>query len=263
LVRSVSATGVFDMPPHLVVLNIGNTHTQMAVVAGRGLTGLRRVRTASLVTDPWLQQAAAGDAGARFFAASVVPAAADVLVARLGRERVTFLEVGMIQGLDFSKVEASTIGADRLANAVGGKLKKGTPLIIIDFGTAITLDLVDQDGAYAGGCILPGLETSADALNRRTAQLPHITLRRPAGILGRTTKASMQSGLHYGIIGAVDSLIERLWGEIGYKTGLIVTGGGAASLAGDMAHPCEYDPHLTLRGLKAVWELNQIVREET
>jgi len=148
------------------------------------------------------------------------------------------------------------VGMDRLANAVGGKMKMGAPLIIIDFGTAITLDLVDKDGAYAGGCILPGLETSADALFLRTAQLPRIELLRPPAVLGKTTVASMQSGLYFGTIGAVDTLIDRLWEEIGYKTAIIVTGGGAAQIVNELAHPCEYDPHLTLRGLKAIWEMN-------
>jgi len=148
------------------------------------------------------------------------------------------------------------VGMDRLANAVGGKMKMGAPLIIIDFGTAITLDLVDKEGAYAGGCILPGLETGADALFLRTAQLPRIELLRPPAVLGKTTVASMQSGLYFGTIGAVDALIDRLWDEIGYKTAIIVTGGGAGQIVNELAHKCEYDPHLTLRGLKAIWELN-------
>ena len=153
------------------------------------------------------------------------------------------------------------VGMDRLANAVGGKRRTGAPVIIVDFGTAVTLDLVDRDGAYAGGCILPGLETSAEALSRCTAQLPRIPLQKPSRVLGKTTIVSIQAGLYFGITSAVDGLIDRLWDEIGYKTAVIVTGGGADSLNWDLAHEHIYDPHLTLLGLKAIWELNNRTEE--
>jgi len=148
------------------------------------------------------------------------------------------------------------VGLDRLANAVGGKNILGAPVIIVDFGTAITLDLVDKNGAYAGGVILPGKEMGADALYKRTSKLPRIPLIRPPGVLGTTTISSMQSGLFFGTIGAVEALVRNLWKEMGYKTKVIVTGGGASLLINEISLMDLYDPYLTLRGLQIIWNDN-------
>ena len=160
-------------------------------------------------------------------------------------------------GLENRYENPQEVGMDRLANAVGGIQSVGAPVIIVDFGTAITLDLVDQDGAYAGGAILPGREISAEALFKRTSRLPRISLQRPPQILGKTTFFSMQSGLFFGTLGAVEFMIHRLWKEIGYKTKVIVTGGGAAELIPEMPYVDLFDPHLTLRGLRAIWTHNK------
>ena len=148
------------------------------------------------------------------------------------------------------------VGMDRLANAVGGKNLVGAPVIIIDFGTAITIDLVDKEGDYAGGVILPGREMSAEALFKRTAKLPSISLFRPPRVLGKYTIASMQSGLFYGTIGSIESLLKRLWKEIGYQTKVILTGGNASELVHEMSYLDQYDPHLTLRGLQVISHYN-------
>lgn len=145
------------------------------------------------------------------------------------------------------------VGMDRLANAVGGKAALGAPVIIVDFGTAITLDLVAQDGSYLGGIILPGQEMSADSLFKRTSRLPRISLIRPPRILGKSTVASMQSGLFYGTIGAVETLIHRIWEEAGYHTKVAVTGGGAVELVREISLVDLFDPYLTLRGLELIW----------
>jgi type III pantothenate kinase len=149
------------------------------------------------------------------------------------------------------------VGMDRLANAVGGINALGAPVIIVDFGTAITLDLVDKDRAYAGGVILPGMEISAEALFKRTSKLPRVSLLPPPNALGKTTITSIQSGLFWGTLGSVESLIRRLWKEIGYETKVIVTGGGAAELIHEMPYVDLFDPHLTLRGLQSIWSHNR------
>jgi type III pantothenate kinase len=149
------------------------------------------------------------------------------------------------------------VGADRLANAAGGRDRYGLPLIIVDFGTATTLDLVSARGDYLGGCILPGLDATADALFRSTSKLPRISVEAPRTVLGRTTIDSIQSGLFYGLVGAVDSLVERLWDTLGRKGKVVATGGLAESLARHSRTIHLADPHLTLHGLWVVWNFNQ------
>jgi type III pantothenate kinase len=149
------------------------------------------------------------------------------------------------------------VGMDRLANAVCGKRVYGAPIIIVDFGTAITLDLVNRDGNYVGGVIMPGLEMGADALFKRTSKLPRISLLCPPHIIGKSTVTSLQAGLYYGALGSVSYLIEKFWEEIGYKTNVVATGGGAGYLVRELSMIDSYDPYLTLRGLKHIWEMNR------
>lgn len=159
-------------------------------------------------------------------------------------------------GLENRYDNPQEVGMDRLANAVGGKAALGIPVIIVDFGTAITLDLVAQDGAYTGGIILPGQEMSADSLFKRTSRLPRISLIKPPRVLGKSTVASMQSGLFYGTIGAMEALIRRVWDEAGYQTKVAVTGGGATELVTEITLVDLFDPYLTLRGLELIWLYN-------
>jgi len=149
------------------------------------------------------------------------------------------------------------VGADRLANAAGARDRYGTPVLIVDFGTATTLDLVSAKGDYLGGCILPGLDATAEALFRSTAKLPRISVETPSTVLGRTTIESIQSGLFYGAIGSVDSLVGRLWEEIGERGTVVATGGLAAVLAEHSRTIDHADPHLTLHGLWVIWNLNR------
>ncbi len=148
----------------------------------------------------------------------------------------------------------SEVGFDRLANAVGGKMLFGTPLIIVDFGTATTLDVITREGDYAGGIILPGLEMSADALYRRTSRLPQIPILKPHRVLGTNTVSSMQSGLFYGSVGAIEGLIERLWRELGYETKVVATGGLAQLFSHEIRHISALEPFLALYGLKSIWD---------
>lgn len=148
----------------------------------------------------------------------------------------------------------SEVGYDRLANAVGGKTLFGAPLIVVDFGTATTLDVITREGDYAGGVILPGLEMSADALYRRTSRLPQIPIVKPNRVLGTNTVSSMQSGLFYGSMGAIEGLIERLWRELGYETKVVATGGLASLFSNESRYISALEPFLALYGLKRIWD---------
>lgn len=148
------------------------------------------------------------------------------------------------------------VGIDRLANASGGVLEYGAPLIIVDLGTAVTVDVISKDREYLGGAILAGLEMSAEALSRRTARLPMTAIAEPQAAIGRTTAESIRSGIVNGLVGAIDSLIESMWKELGYKTKVVSTGGLSEILANRSQYVRQIDPDLTLVGLKEIYRMN-------
>ena len=146
------------------------------------------------------------------------------------------------------------VGMDRLANAVGGKELFGAPLIIVDFGTSITLDVISPDEEYLGGIILPGPDIAADALSSKTATLPRISIDIPENVLGQDTVSSIQSGLYYGNLCAIEGLIRRLWNELGFTCDVVATGGLGSLFAEKSELISKSSPYLTLYGLRAIWE---------
>lgn len=163
---------------------------------------------------------------------------------------------GVKTGLPIAYENPHEVGADRIVNAVAAIAAHGAPVIVVDFGTATTLDVVDSSGAYLGGAIAAGIETSAEALFRRAARLSAVDLEPPARAIGRNTRESVQSGLLLGEAAMVDGLVRRTWAELGYECPVVATGG----LAVRMAPLCEtvtaVDTDLTLQGLALVWRRN-------
>ena len=150
--------------------------------------------------------------------------------------------------------DPGAVGVDRLANAVAGVSRYGAPLIVADFGTAITLDVISADGVYLGGMIAPGPEMMAEALFQGTSRLPHVVVERPPSVIGRTTRDSIASGVFYGVAGAVDSLIERARRELGVPgCKAVATGGRAPAFVEQCRAISACDPFLTLLGLKEIW----------
>ena len=153
------------------------------------------------------------------------------------------------------------VGADRIVNAVAAFEKygkgKGRPLIVVDFGTATTLDAITAKGEYLGGAICPGVQISADALFQRAARLPRIDVRKPAHVVGRTTVEAMESGLFYGYVGMVEGLVRRMSDELGGNAVSVATGGLAEMIAPETSLIQHVDPDLTLHGLRIVWTRNQ------
>jgi type III pantothenate kinase len=152
------------------------------------------------------------------------------------------------------------LGADRLVNAVAAYERFGGPCAVADFGTAITFDVVSSDGEYLGGVIGPGVEISMEALARRTAKLPPIELGEPlgepGGVIGKTTHASLQSGIIYGFAGAVDAIARRVQRELGMEADFVATGGHAAAIIPFCETIDEVDDLLTLTGLRLVYQRN-------
>jgi type III pantothenate kinase len=146
------------------------------------------------------------------------------------------------------------VGADRIVNSVAALHKYGGPCVIVDLGTAITFDAISANAEYLGGIISAGIGISAEALFSRTAKLPLVDFKKPTRVIGTNTVASMQSGLYYGAIGAIDGMLERLIEELGPDTRVIATGGHASLISGGSRYIRHVDENLTLDGLQLIWQ---------
>lgn len=155
-------------------------------------------------------------------------------------------------GLGIDYPNPANIGADRLANAVGVTDRHGAPAIVIDFGTAVTFDVISSEPAYAGGVIAPGLGAMSDYLGRKTALLPQIELDEPATAIGKSTQAAMQAGAVIGYRGLVREILQALRSEMAGPVKAIATGGDAALIAEGVSEIDAVDPELTLHGLELV-----------
>jgi type III pantothenate kinase len=165
---------------------------------------------------------------------------------------------GVKTGMPIRYDNPHEVGADRIVNSVAAIAAcGGGPVVIVDFGTATTIDVVSEDGAYLGGAIAPGVETSAEALFSKAARLSKVDLEPPSRVIGANTRESVQAGLMLGEAAMVDGLVRRVFAEIGREAPVIATGG----LAPNMAALCEtvtsVDVDLTLTGLRLVRDLNR------
>lgn len=149
------------------------------------------------------------------------------------------------------------VGADRVVNAVAAHRLYGGPVIVIDLGTATTLDVVSKEGDYLGGVIAPGMGIAVEALYKHTAQLPRVELTRPKRVIGKNTVACMQSGIIFGYVGLIEGLVARIRQELGENARVIATGGLAEVLAKETQEIEAVNPELTLVGLQIIHELNK------
>ncbi len=148
------------------------------------------------------------------------------------------------------------IGADRIVNAAAAYKIYGGPLIIVDFGTATTFCAVTKKGEYLGGAIVPGVRISAEALFQRASKLPRFELVKPSAVIGRDTVSAMQAGIIYGYAGLVDGIVERMKKELSPDAKVVATGGLAELVAAETRSIQEIKSHLTLEGLRLLYELN-------
>ncbi len=165
------------------------------------------------------------------------------------------VEAGIKTGIRIVTPNPAQIGADRIVDAVAAYEIYGGPVIVIDFGTATTYDLVDGDGAFVGGVTAPGIRISAKALWEDAAKLPEIEIKKPEKVLGKETISSMQSGLVYGQIGQTEYIIKRIKEECGYENIKVVATGGLGRIIANETNEIDiYDSNLTLEGIYRVYK---------
>ena len=252
----------------ILVVDVGNTNIVLGLYQGRTLTHHWRLSTnRSSTVDEYgvLIHNLFQLAGVRaeqiqgVILSCVVPpimSTLEQLFAKYVGKEALVVGPGIKTGLNIRYENPREVGADRIVNAVAGIEQYGTPLVVVDFGTATTFDYIDESGAYIGGAIVPGIGISAEALYQRAAKLPRIELSKPKTVIGRNTVAAMQAGIIFGYAGQVDGIVRRICKEFNVQPRVIATGGLAEMIAGESETIEKVDPLLTLEGLRIVYERN-------
>ncbi len=252
----------------LLVFDAGNTNIVAAVHDGNAWRGTWRIATEPQRTSDeyavWLLSLLSlgglrrEEVGAAVIG-TVVPAALYHL-RRLCRDwfavEPLVVRSNLDWGFDIRVDTPEEVGADRLLNALAAHARYRGPLMVIDFGTATTFDVVDRDGAYLGGVIAPGINLSIEALHRAAARLPRIGMGRPQAVIGTNTVAAMQSGVYWGYVGMVEGLVARIRAEFDAAMKVIATGGLAPLLAEGTTVIEHIDPDITLEGLRLLAQRN-------
>jgi type III pantothenate kinase len=245
----------------LLLFDIGNTNTHAGLANGR-----RVVKQANIPTANWFNGAAAkfvrkfvGRAKLDGTAlCSVVPRATPEVrktVRQFWNLNILELTPKTLRGVGIDYPRPETIGPDRLANAVAARKHFGAPAVVVDFGTAVTFDVVDRAGNYVGGIITPGLAAMTDYLHEKTALLPRIKIREVRSAVGKSTEQAMLIGTVHGYRGLVRELIAELKRELKVKNlPVIATGGCAELIAAKLPEITAVKPNLTLEGLRLVWQ---------
>jgi type III pantothenate kinase len=253
----------------LLTVDVGNTNTVLGIFEGKELIKSWRVKTDPRTTadELWLQFNAlvTGYTLTGLSICSTVPATLRELRTMINTYfseiPTTIVEPGTKTGVQLLVDNPKEIGADRIVNTLAAHTLYGGPAIVVDFGTSTNLDVVSPKGEFLGGALAPGIEISVDALASRAAQLRKVELIRPKSVIGKNTVEALQSGTIFGFAGQVDGLVDRITAELAsdYNEAptVIATGGLAPLIIGVAETIDEYEPDLTLIGLRLIHEKNQ------
>ena len=257
----------------LLAIDVGNTNVTIGVFDGARLAhnwrlAALRERTADelgIFVTRLLEQAKINvNSISGIVVASVVPPLTRPMEEMCERYfgRKALLVDATNAGMTVRYSPATDVGADRIVNAVAAWEKYGTrdgvPLIVVDFGTGTTFDIISREGEYLGGIICPGIGISAEALFQHAARLPRVEVRKPPSVIGQTTVHAMQSGLFFGYVEMVDGLIRRIRAELpGGDHATVIGTGGLVEVIGEESRAIQkIEPDLTLDGLRLIWQRN-------
>jgi type III pantothenate kinase len=240
-----------------LLIDVSNSYTKLAFSTKTRVGRPSRIPTRKL-TQVVLRKVLKSKAVDAVVVSSVVPKRDKVIRKALGSRRPFFITAQSDLGVGVDYPAPETIGADRLANAAAVAALYGLPAIVVDFGTAVTFDVVSAKGDYVGGVIAPGLEAMTSFLYQRTALLPKLTLHEPVNAIGKTTRSAMMSGAIYGYRGLVREIISRIRAESfsKAKVRVVATGGYAELIARQLPEIEAVHPGLTLEGLRLVANRN-------
>jgi type III pantothenate kinase len=255
----------------LLVIDVGNSHTVLGLYEGDALKGHWRVNTSHYRTADELRVLCTMLLQLEGFSpkqvsgcciSSVVPQLNHDLL-KVCRDAfgldALMVGPGVKTGLVLLCDNPHEVGADRIVNAVGALEVCSGPLVIIDFGTATSLDVVSERSEWCGGVIVPGVEVSANALSERCAKLPKVEIAVPSKVIGTNTVNCIRSGLTYGYASLVDGLVDQIAEEMGCAPTVVATGGFAGTIAPISRRINRVEPDLTLRGLKTIYRKNERV----